>query len=272
MILVTGATGNVGAELVRTLAAEGRPVRGLVRAAGARLPDGAEPVLGDLNEPTSLRTALDGADAMFLLAGYPSEVLVEAAAAGVQRVVLLSGGSAIGADTDNVVSQYMIKSESDIRASGLEWTILRPTAFMSNTLEWVPQLRAGDVVRAPFADIAVATIDPFDIAAVAAAALAGGHAGREYQLSGPESLLPAERVQQLGQVLDRPLRFEAESNDEAWIRMTAAMPEPYVRAFFSFYVDKSLDESAVLNTVDELTGRAPRTFQHWARAHRSDFR
>jgi uncharacterized protein YbjT (DUF2867 family) len=116
-------------------------------------------------------------------------------------------------------------------------------------------------------------IDPADIAAVAAGALVEeGHDGRIYALSGPEPLLPADRVRVLGEVLGRDLRFEAQPDDEAWAEMTARMPEAYVRAFFDFYVDGSLDESAVLPTVQEVTGRPPRTFADWARAHADAFR
>lgn len=111
--------------------------------------------------------------------------------AGVARVVLLSGGGARSTDTANAVSAYMLASEAAVRGSGVAWTILRPTAFMSNALRWAAQIRAGDTVREPFADVRVAVIDPADIAAVAAAALTTGeHPDRTYTLSGPEPLLP----------------------------------------------------------------------------------
>ncbi|MGI5131917.1 NAD(P)H-binding protein [Pseudonocardia sp. CA-107938] len=272
MIVVTGATGNVGGELVRQLAERGEAVRGVVRTATAALPDGAERAVGDLNEPESLRAAFAGADALFLLAGYPDAVLEEARAAGITRVALLSGGSAATGRTDNAVSQYMIATERAVQASGLDWTFLRPSGFMSNTLQWTEQLAAGDVVRAPFADVPIAVIDPADIAAVALEALTSdGHAGKAYLLTGPEPLLPADRLRILGDVLGRDLRFEAEPNDEAWTRMSASMPERYVRAFFSFYVDRTLDESIVYPTVAEVTGRPPRTFEQWATAHAAAF-
>ena len=144
--------------------------------------------------------------------------------------------------------------------------------FMTNTLQWVPQLREGDVVRAAFGDVAVATIDPADIAAVAALALAGpGHEGREYALTGPQALTPGDRVAILAGVLGRDLRFEGQSNEEAHAEMSAAMPAKYVDAFFSFYVDGKLDESPVLPTVEEVTGRPPGTFEQWARAHADAF-
>jgi uncharacterized protein YbjT (DUF2867 family) len=143
---------------------------------------------------------------------------------------------------------------------------------MSNALQWVPQLQAGDVVRAPFPGVRVATIDPFDVAAVAIEALTSEvQEDRSYRLSGPESLLPADRVATLGAVLGRELRFQGQSDEEARAEMSAAMPAEYVDAFFSFFADGTLDESEVLPTVEEVTGRPPRTFEQWAREHSDAF-
>jgi uncharacterized protein YbjT (DUF2867 family) len=274
VILVSGSTGNVGRELVRALVDRGVPVRALARRDGGPI-EGAERVVGDLDHPESLRPALKGVTGLFLLPGYRDMpgILATALDAGVSRVVQLSGSSAGSGDTSNAITTYMTRTEEAVRNAGLPWTILRPFGFMTNALEWAQQLRAGDVVRAPFAGVRVAVIDPADIAAVAAAALLeDGHAGRVYPLSGPESLLPADRVRILGEVLGRDLRFEGQPDDEAWTDMTARMPEEYVRAFFDFYVDGSLDESPVLPTVQEVTGRQPRTFADWARAHADAFR
>jgi uncharacterized protein YbjT (DUF2867 family) len=275
MILVTGATGNVGGELVRALAAAGQPVRALVRAGReSGFPAGAQPVAGDLNQPESLRPALAGAQALFLYPGYQdmAGTLAEARRAGVRRVVMLSGSSAASGDMSNAVSRYMIDSELAVRDSGLAWTIVRSFGFMSNTLQWVPQLRAGDVVRAPFARVPVAMIDPFDIAAVAVAALtAPGYDGRTCTVSGPQALRPADRVRILGEVLGRDLRFEAQPDDEARAEMSAAMPAAYVDAFFDFYVNGTLDESQPRPDVGEITGRPPRTFRQWVQAHAGPF-
>lgn len=271
MILVTGATGNVGGELVRALAGTGQPVRALVRAGRQPgFPAGVQPVAGDLNQPESMRPALAGTRALFLYPGYQdmAGMLAEARQAGVRRVVMLSGSSAASGDMSNAVSRYMIESEAAVRDSGLAWTMIRSFGFMSNTLQWVPQLRAGDVVRAPFAGVPVAMIDPFDIAAVAAAALtAPGHDGRVYTVSGPRALRPADRARILGEVLGRDLRFEAQPDDEARAEMSAAMPAAYVDAFFDFYVKGTLDESRPQPDVAEVTGRPPRTFRQWAQAH-----
>jgi uncharacterized protein YbjT (DUF2867 family) len=277
MILVTGATGNVGSELTAALLSAGQQVRALVRDEGARLPAGAEPVVGDLNDPAGLTPALSGADGLFLMSGYPdaSGLLSAASQAGVQRVVLLSGGAAVAARTDNPISQYMLGTERAVRDSGLAWTILRPYEFMSNALRWVPQAAAGDVITVPFAGVPVAVIDPHDIAAVAAAALTSDgeqHAGQSYRLSGPTALLPADRVQILGDALGRPLRADAQPDAAAREEMLVGTPASYVDAFFDFYTGGGLDESTVLPTVQQVTGRPPRSFAEWAHDHTAAFR
>jgi uncharacterized protein YbjT (DUF2867 family) len=262
-ILVTGATGNVGAELVRVLGPEARP---LIHGK-----DGT----GDLNKPETLRDALAGADGLFLLSGYADMpgVLAEAAAAGVRRVVLLSGSSAESGDTTNAVSAYMIDSERAVRASGLAWTILRPHAFMSNALRWRPQLRAGSTVRAQWPDAVSSSVDPYDLASVAAAALTtGGHDGQVYRVTGPEPMRPADQVAILADVLGRDLTFVGLSHDETRAEMIRDnTPEPYVRAFWNFYAEGALDETVVTPVVEEVTGRPARRFRQWAEAHADAF-
>src|SRR3954449_1239624 len=221
MILVTGATGNVGSELCRILAESGEPVRGLIRddSRRARLAAGVEGVVGDLNDPDSLAPALDGVRGVHLLAGYAGlpAALERMKAAGVERVTLQSSSAVPDGDTTNAVARYHIESEAAIRASRLAWTFLQPNGFMSNALEWAEPLRRGDVVTAPFAGVRpppidprglgpgggggapapfagvrTAQIDPRDIAAVGAVVLtSGGLDSRSLRLSGPESLLAA---------------------------------------------------------------------------------
>jgi len=276
VILVTGATGNAGGAAVRALVNAGEDVRALVRDPDAApLPAGVDPVAGDLNRPDTLAPHLKGVSAAFLLSGYEGleETLANMRRAGVERVVLLSSSAAPTGDETNAVARYHILSERAVRNSGLGWTFLQPNTFMTNTFQWLPQLRQGDVIRAPFPDVSVATIDPDDIGAVAAAGLTSdAHEGRAYRLSGPESLSPADRVAILGEVLGRELRFEGQSNEEARAEMSAAMPAEYVDAFFRFFVDGDVDESAVLPTVEQVTGRPPGGFEEWARAHVDAFR
>ncbi|MGP4026129.1 NAD(P)H-binding protein [Actinomadura sp. 3N407] len=274
MILVSGSTGNIGSELVSILVSSGEPVRALVRTPPAAPVPGVEHVVGDLDDPASLAPALDGVTGAFLLPGYADMpgVYAEARRAGVQHVVQLSGASAGSGDMTNAVTRYMAATERALHESGLPWTILRPSAFMSNTLRWLPKLRAGDTLRLPFANLRTAAVDPHDVAAVAATALLdGGHEGRTYYPTGPEPLLPAEQVAVLADVLDRDLRFEAQPDDEARTEMTGQMPAEYVDAFFDFYVNGSLDESIVRPTVQDVTGTPPRTFRRWAETHATAF-
>jgi uncharacterized protein YbjT (DUF2867 family) len=273
MILVTGATGNIGSELVRALTQSGEPVRALARSAQPSH-NGVEYVTGDLNEPDSIRSALTAVRGLFLLPGYQgmSGTLAQAKAAGVEHVVMVSSSSIEGGEASNAITKYMMDSEQAVRDSGLPWTFLRSFGFMSNALEWIPQLQAGDVVRASWPDVPIAVIDPHDIAAVAAVALTSpGHAGRSYILSGPEPLRPADRVAILGEVLGRPLTFEAQPDDEARAEMSKAMPADYVDAFFRFYSGGTLDESQPRPDVRDVTGRPPRTFRDWARTHAAAF-
>jgi uncharacterized protein YbjT (DUF2867 family) len=274
VILVTGATGNIGRELVGALQERGEAVRALVRGGRPAWRPDVSVVEGDLDEPSSLRPALDSVRAVFLLPGYRDMpgVLALARDMGVEHVVQLSGLSAGSGDRGNAVSAYMIRSEEAVYGSGLSWTVLRPVAFMSNALRWLPKLAAGDVLRLPFASVRSAAVHPGDIAAVAAACLVGGgHEGQVYVPTGPESLTPADQVAILARVLGRDLRFEAQPDDEARAEMLEHTPVAYVDAFFDFYVAGNLDESEVRPTVRDLTGRAPRTFEQWATEHRADF-
>ena len=275
MYVVTGATGNVGSEVVEALAARGEQVRAVSR----HPPDTTstptvERVAGDLNDPATLAEPLEGATGAFLLSGYADmpHLLRLARRAGVRRVVLLSSSSVATGKTDNAVVAYHTQAEEDVRASGVPWTFLRPCMFMTNALQWVDQLAAGDVVRAPFPNVANAVIDPADIGAVAAEALVGGgYEGRALRLSGPEALTPPDRLRILGDVLGRSLRFEGLTDDEARDELYASMPDAYAAAFLRFYVDGELDESPVLPTVGEVLGRPPRDFAGWATAHAGTF-
>jgi uncharacterized protein YbjT (DUF2867 family) len=276
VILVSGSTGNAGGAVVRALATAGEEVRALVRDADhPPLPAGVEAVVGDLNRPDTLAPHVDGVSAAFLLSGYDGldETLATMRRAGVERVVLLSSSAAPSGDLTNAVARYHILSEQAVRESGLPWTFLQPNSFMTNTLLWIPQLREGEVVLAPFADVAIATIDPADIGAVAAKALTSSELeGRSLRLSGPEALYPADRVRILASALGREFRFEAQSNEDAWAEMSAAMPAKYVDAFFSFFVDGTVDETTVLPTVREVLGREPGSFKRWVAANADSFR
>jgi uncharacterized protein YbjT (DUF2867 family) len=275
MILVTGATGNVGGALAAQLAARGEGVRAVVRdPARVKLPAGVDVVQGDLDLPESLTPALKGARAVFLLGGWGDmpELLRRIERARVEHVVLLTSRCVGGGRPDNPVTRMWLDSESAVRDSGVPWTVLRPSGYQSNALRWLPQLRLGDVVRAPWPDISIAAIDPSDIAAVAATVLTEpGHRGVAHTLSGPAPLTPADQIDTLAAVLRRPLRYEPLSDEQARLEMTADTPAPFIDAFFRFYSDGEFDDSQVLDTVQQITGHPPRRFEQWARAHAQAF-
>lgn len=272
--VVAGATGHVGRAVVAALAAQGQSVRAVVRSAHADVPAGVSAVVGDLDQPESLAAALAGAAGAFFLPGYADMpgLLSVARAAGVGRVVQLSGLSAGSHDSTNYVTAFMERSEAAVMQGGLPWTIVRPAAFMSNCLRWAPQLAAGDTVLLPFPDVANAMTHPADIAAVVVAALTGaGHHGQIYRLSGPAALTPADQVRIVGEVLGRRLRYAVQSDACAWAEMTATLPRPVVEATFDFYAAGSLDDSVLYPTVERVTGAPPRRLQDWVAANRAAF-
>ncbi|MGW6276761.1 NAD(P)H-binding protein [Kribbella sp. NPDC055071] len=263
-ILVTGATGNAGGAVVESLAAQGLQGRALVRAQ-AQLPDGIEPAYGDLNQPDSFVDALAGVTGIFLLSGYDriEELLTNAGDAGVRKVVLLSSSSLDGTDTSNAIAGYRQAAENAVRASGLEWTFLRPNSFMSNTLRLLDQLRAGDVIRLQFPEVPISTIHPRDIADVAVRALQGAEDGQVLRLTGPVALTPVEQLAILSTGIGRELTPYPMSRAETHEQLHATMPAPYADAIESFFADGTTDETSVTDTVEKVTGNAPRTLETW---------
>ncbi|MFD5589924.1 NAD(P)H-binding protein [Streptomyces griseorubiginosus] len=284
MILVTGATGHVGSELVRLLAAAGEPVRAMTRRPGqTRLPAGVEAVYGDAADPASLDAAFAGVHAAFLMSAQaigtapePTHDLALAGAAArarVRRVVKLS--TLDGGTGDDPIARWQRTAEAAVTdpAHGFAWTLLRPGRFMSNALQWTDRLRVGDEVAIPFADRAAASVDPADLAQIAAAALTTGeHAGDVHEVSGPQSLTPVEELAILGEVLGRDLRARPVSGEAARAGMARyGFPPDVVDAIMRRALDGDRG-SEVLPTVEKLLGRPARTFTEWAVAHREAFR
>jgi len=285
MILVTGATGHVGGELVRRLAAAGQPVRAMTRRPQeARLPAGTQPVYGDADDPASLESAFAGVSGAFLMSSQAvgtaagpthDHALAEAAArAGVNRVVKLSVLDA-GTGTDPI-ARWHAEAETAVtsRADTFAWTLLRPGRFMSNALQWAGMIRAGDEVSLPFADRPAASIDPADIAAVAYAALTtpgDEHAGATHELSGPESLTPTEELSILADVLNRPLQVREVPSEAARAGMARyGFPPEVVEAIMTRTLSSDRG-TEVLPTAEKLLGHPARTFSQWAQAHAGAF-
>ncbi|MFD6138109.1 NAD(P)H-binding protein [Promicromonospora sp. NPDC060271] len=278
MIVVTGATGNIGRPLVAELARRGHDVTALSRAGTAPLDDPrVRGERADLADPDSLRTAVDGAEALFLLVPGSGEhldterIIGTAADAGVRRLVLLSS---LGAATrsGSVSHGPLAQLEKLVQGSGLDWTVLRPGDFASNAFAWAPSVRAERTVRAPFGDVALPAVDPSDIAEVAAAALVDdGHAGRTYALTGPAAVSPRERAQALAEALGVPLNFVELTYEEARAGMLAYIPEHVVDGTLAILGEPLPEEQVVSPDVETVLGRPARTFADWARRNTAAF-
>lgn len=278
-VLVVGATGNVGQNVVAQLMGEGVKVRAASRnPEKAKIPSAAEVVRVDLEDPATLRAAAEGADAVFLMVrGFTvrPEAVTEALQGRVGRIVFLSS-SAVQDDVPeqtNPIGKAHAEIEEAIQTTGAEWTFLRPGAFATNTLTWWgPQLKAGDVVRWPYGDAAWASIHEADIAAVAVRALTGdGHAGRKYVLTGGEALSQKEQLQAIGEAIGRTLRFEEVAPEAARAQMGAYLPQFVVDRLLPMWAKSVTEPALVTRTVEEVAGAAPRTFRQWARDHANEF-
>jgi uncharacterized protein YbjT (DUF2867 family) len=283
MILVTGATAPVGRSIVEQLLASGQRVRALTRNADASgLLAGVEIVAGDLSKPETLPPILEGVSAVFLLAavpGFASAFLEATKRAGIRRIVFQSSGAIDDAvdEQPNPIGAFHADIERAIEASGLEWTFLRLEVHAANALLWTvdlaEQIKAGDVVRAPYGQAAGAPIHEADLAAVAAMALTSdGHAGAKYRLTGPESLTHVEQVQIIGQAIGRQLRYEELSPEVARQEIGQHVPAPVVDTLFDIWASYLGKPAPVTNAVEQVTGRPARTFTQWAADHAADFR
>lgn len=278
MIIVTGATGSVGRELVRLLSDGGSRVRALSRdpERGEELP-GVEWVRADLARRKQLPEAFEGGDRLFLLTGSGEDMVwlqknaIEAAErAGVGRVVKVS---ALGATdhSKSVLGLWHYNVERIVEDSDLLWTFLRPHHFMQNLLDSRVFDREEGRVYSASGDGRIPFLDARDIAEVARAVLVGeDHHGRTYTLTGPEALSYGEATEILSDVLDRPLEHVAETMDEAWSRRrTAGEPAWLVAARLAIagYQRRGGPTERVTDTVERLTGRPPRTFRDFAEDH-----
>ncbi|MHA6758165.1 NAD(P)H-binding protein [Streptacidiphilus sp. PAMC 29251] len=282
MLLVTGATGNIGRELVRELDARGAKVRLLVRdrARAAALPEPAERAVGDLDDPATLTSAFAGVDTLFLLTpgigtAHTAHAVAAARAAGVRHLVHLSSINVIG-DPMPAMGRWHHEREEIVRGCGIPATILRPGGFMTNALEWAPTIREQGYVLDPTGPGRHAPIDPADIAAVAALALTeDGHQGREYVLTGDQSLTVSEQVRIIAAAIGRDIEvrqavtpaqaLQSRFPDGAPPALAAAITE----AFTLMRADTAGFQT---DTVERLLGRRPRTFADWCARNTDAFR
>jgi uncharacterized protein YbjT (DUF2867 family) len=273
MILVTGATGKVGRSVVSQLLDEGQQVRVLTRhPARAAFPGEVEVVAGDLGQPGTLPAAIEGTQRAFLFPvhGRLHAFLDLARGSRLDRVVLLSS-AAVTMPHPNAIARVHLDSEHVTASAGLPWTFVRPTAFMANDLAWAPAIKSHGVVRAPYGKAVTVPIDERDIAAVAVSALLhDGHAGRSYTITGPEPLTQIDRVYQLAGVLQRPLHFEEQAPGEFRQQMST-MPAHVTDSLLELLASRVDATPEITDTVQQVTGRPPRTYRQWAARHATDF-
>jgi uncharacterized protein YbjT (DUF2867 family) len=282
MILVTGATGTVGRHVVRLLQQGGHPARAMTRGRpGHAPPPGVEVVQADFDVPASLRRAVTGVRAVFLLTApaaptpdHDLALLAAARSAGVSSVVKLSAigtGERFGAAT---VGGWHQSAEDAVRSSGLAWTVLRPSSFASNCLHWAPAIRAGMPVHDLTGEGSQGVIDPSDVAAIAVAGLTDpAHAGKTYTLTGPELLRVSDQASQLATVIGRRVVTADLPPDAARQQLLASgMPAAAVDATVLGSAWVRAGHNAVLtDDVEKVLGRPPATFLDWARHHREAF-
>jgi len=281
LILVIGATGNVGRQVVSQLLGAGADVRALVRNPDAAdLPDGVGVVRGDLSEPGTLGPCLDGVGALFLvwpfLTAEAAPAVLDAVRKHARRIVYLSSAG-VRDDLEqqsDPINQFHADIERLIEQSGLEWTFLRPSGFATNTLMWAPRIRADGVVRWPYGAAARSLIHEQDIAAVAVRALTGdGHGGAKYLLTGPQTLTQVEQVHTIGEAIGRPLRWEEISPEAARQQLLTAWGDlSFVDGALDAWARFVTEPELVAPTVEDVTGAPARTFREWATDHAGDFR
>ncbi|GAA1028157.1 MULTISPECIES: NAD(P)H-binding protein [Amycolatopsis] len=276
-ILVIGATGNVGRQVVVQLTERGVPVRALARRPEqAELPGGVEVVSGDLSDVDSLRTALRGVDSVFLMwpliSGKPAQEIADTIAESARRLVLLSSAAA-RTDSDDAISRVHRAVEKAIERTSLEWTFLQPHGFATNTLGWAAQIREDGVVRGAYGSVSSTLIHEADMAAVAVAALTSdGHVGAKYDLTGAAALTQVEQVRVIGEVIGRETRWEEVSREVARELLLERIPAEYADAMldaFARLADREPDRPTT--TVEEVTGVPARTFAQWVADHAGEF-
>lgn len=284
MILVTGSTGKVGQQLVAALKAKSAAFKALARSDAsmtALKAQGVEAVRGDLGDAASLKAALQGVDKLFLLSSASHFDRLEIAAiemakqAGVKHVVKLSA-QGVSADSSNPLFRAHARAELALEASGLAYTILRPTFFQQNWVAFFAQaIKAGQPVYVNAGEGRLAWIDTRDIADVATAALTEpGHEGLVYDLTGPEALGYADVVARLGKLLGREVAYVPVSDAAAFQAMQGmGMDAWYAYGMVTLNqgVRRGVAEPTT-GTVELVTGKAPRTLDAFLEEHLAAFR
>lgn len=280
MMLITGATGNNGQELVRQLIALGQPIRALVRnpeeASGIKGPN-VESAVGDFDRTETLDTALRNIDKAFLLTPaaerfvqWQVAFIKAAQRTGVRHLVKFS---AMGAapNTGSELLRLHAQTDGVLRESGLSYTILQPNMFYQNMLSSADTIKSQGVFYLPLKNAALSTVDIRDICAIAAKALVeDGHEGKTYVITGPEALTFQQVAETLSNVLGREIRYiDVPLSVAADGMRKAGMPDWNVR-IVSELLDYFASGAAatVSDAVPRLLGRPAISFEQFVKDHR----
>jgi uncharacterized protein YbjT (DUF2867 family) len=266
MILVTGATGKVGSELIKQLETGKEPFRAGVRRGGI----GMASVAFDFDKPETFGPALTGIERLFLLTSGGTEregpAVAAAKKAGVRHIVKLS---VFGAEGEGFAFGRKHRAiEKKIEASGIPYTFLRPSGFMQNFLAQAASIKSQGAFYLPAGDSRSSLVDVRDVGAVAARVLtSGGHEGKAYALSGPESLSNAEVAEKLTRALGRKVTYvqppEAEFRKSLiGMGMSAAYADDYIDLLNYYIAGKG---APVTPDVEKVLGKKPGTFEEFAR-------
>jgi uncharacterized protein YbjT (DUF2867 family) len=281
MIVVTSATGNVGRPLVDLLAAAGEEVVAVSRSPRTQPPAaGVRWVPGDVGTAASLRPALDNADAVFVLLpgplnnrGESPQVLMDVIArAGTKRIVFVSSQLA-GTRPTSPSHARLAAYEEAVRGTGRDFTILRPCGFDSNVLGWADPIRGQRMVFAPYGDVALPSVDPADVAAVAATVLReDGHTGRTYELTGPELISPRRQAEVIARALGDELTFVEVSREDARTAMLQFMAAEMADGSLDALAEPLPAEQRISPDVQAVLHRPAGTFERWLARNLQAFR
>ncbi|MFE9929542.1 NAD(P)H-binding protein [Streptomyces sp. NPDC005533] len=269
-ILVTGGRGAVARGLRALLDAHGVPCR-----LGSRERDTPDAVHCDLTDPSTFPDALAGVRSVFLYAEASGvdAFVKEAVDVGVEHVVLLSSSSVLAPDAaDSPLSASHLAVEQALSASPLRTTLLRPGSFASNAQGWAWSVKSGRPVHLPYPGAYCDPVHEADLAEAAFAVLTDpALAGRAYTLTGPQSLTFATQLAILGDVLGRPIPFEAVSAEQWKSEVDGYIPGPYADALLDFWASSDGLPVEITDSVERLTGRPARTFETWVEDHADAF-